>query len=117
MVGKRRSRFPEGAVPARNVSKGFAKSGGKGGINQAIQPQGTRNPTGRQSFGRSGGKGGGEFRDSRPRTRQPQRPTNPHDPKSKDPFARAGMAMGTNDTKIFGRAGMSMDLKKMRKMF
>jgi len=44
-------------------------------------------------------------------------PANPHDPKSKDPFMRSGMAMGTNDTKIFGRAGMSMDAKKMRKMF
>jgi len=51
------------------------------------------------------------------RGRQPQRPTNPHDPRSKDPFMRAGIGLGTNDTKIFTRAGMSMDLKKMRKMF
>jgi len=47
----------------------------------------------------------------------PPSPTNPHDPKSKDPFMRAGIGLGTNDTKIFTRAGMSMDLKKMRKMF
>ena len=116
MVGKRRPRFPEGmAVPARRRSKGFAKSGGKGGVPQAVSVSGNINPAGRQSFGRSGGKGGGEFKTSkRPRQRQPQ---NPHDPKSKDPFMRAGIGLGTNDTKIFGRAGMSMDLKKMRKMF
>ncbi len=41
----------------------------------------------------------------------------PQDPTSKDPFMRAGIGLGTNDTKIFTRAGMSMDLKKMRKMF
>lgn len=46
------------------------------------------------------------------RRRQPQRPTNPHDPKSKDPFARAGLAMGKNTTKIFKRAGMDMRLSK-----
>ena len=119
MVGNRRPRFPEGAVPARNRSKGFARSGGKGGVNQFIGVSGNTNPAGRQNFGRSGGKGGGSFKqgDQRPRQRQPQNPTNPHDPKSKDPFMRAGIGLGTNDTKIFTRAGMSMDLKKMRKMF
>jgi len=30
---------------------------------------------------------------------------------------RAGMGLGTNDTKIFRRAGMSMDAKRIRKMF
>jgi len=71
-----------------------ARSGGHGGVNQ------------KQGFLGSPAK--------RTRRRQRQdkfrsnRPTNPHDPKSKDPFARAGMAMGTNDTKIFKRAGMNM---------
>jgi len=111
MVGKRRTRFPEGAVPARTRSKGFASSGGRGGVNQAIQPSGNRNPTGRQNFGSSGRA---EFRDTRPRRRQPQ---NPHDPTSKDPFMRAGIGLGKNKTKIFSDAGMSMDMKKMRKLF
>ena len=51
------------------------------------------------------------------RRRQPQNPTNPHNPKSKDPFARAGITMGKNDTKIFSRAGINMDMKKMRRLF
>ncbi len=44
----------------------------------------------------------------------PKRPTNPHDPTSKDPFMRAGMGLGKNDTDIFSRAGISMNRKKMR---
>ena len=117
MVGKRRPRFQNRIRSA----KAFEKSGGKGGVTQQRDVFGNKNPTGRLSFGRSGSKGGGTFSSSRtdpfPRARQPQRPTNPHDPTSKDPFMRAGIGLGTNDTKIFTRAGMSMDLKKMRKMF
>jgi len=106
--------------------RGKQRSGGRGGVPQGLG-------SGREGEVRGGafdisappprGKGSGrnptELRGGTlfPRRRTPQRPTNPHDPRSKDPFARAGMAMGTNDTKIFGRAGMSMDLKKMRKMF
>jgi len=41
-----------------------------------------------------------------------KRPTNPHDPTSKDPFMRAGMSMGKNDTDIFSRAGISMNRKR-----
>jgi len=55
----------------------------------------------------SGGKGGGSFAEDFPRRRRPL-PNNPHDPTSKDPFMRAGLSMGTNKTKIFKRAGMSM---------
>ncbi len=46
-----------------------------------------------------------------PRGRAPQ---NPHDPTSKDPFMRAGMSMGSNDTDIFSRAGISMNRKRRK---
>jgi len=110
--------------------RGFQRSGGRSSIPQGLGSG--RNREERGGFqGAAGGapsfpprrKGSGrnptELRGGTifPRRRTPQRPTNPHDPKSKDPFMRAGMGLGTNDTKIFGRAGMSMDLKKMRKMF
>jgi len=110
MVGKRRPRFQTRTKPPSGVTSAQVR----GVFNN-------ENPQGRLNFGRSGGKGGGTFSSSPtdpfPRARQPQRPTNPHDPKSKDPFMRSGIGLGTNDTKIFTRAGMSMDLKKMRKMF
>jgi len=110
----------------RRGRRGAQRSGGRGGVPQGLgsggRGQGGQNPTLKEdqlSFpprgklsGRNPAKDLGF-----PRRRQPQRPTNPHDPRSKDPFMRAGIGLGTNDTKIFTRAGMSMDLKKMRKMF
>jgi len=111
MVGKRRARFNTATgLPSKN-SRGFAKSGGRGGIAQDRKQIGSvENPAGNRSFGRSGGKGGGSFKrgSDLPRARRPL-PTNPHDPMSKDPFMRAGIGLGRNKTKIFKRAGMSMD--------
>jgi len=66
---------------------------------------GRQNPVPAQQLDPIVGGRGRRFRARKPNRRVP---TNPHDPKSKDPFARAGMAMGTNDTKIFKRAGMNM---------
>jgi len=112
-----RNRFrPTGGTPA------FEKSGKHGGVPQKrfvdsrfLAPADVpRNPAGRP-------RAKPDPNDPRRRSRQDvfrsKRPTNPHDPRSKDPFMRAGIGLGTNDTKIFTRAGMSMDLKKMRKMF
>jgi len=56
-------------------------------------------------FGVSNPQGKTRAEPASPRRRAPQ---NPHDPTSKDPFMRAGLSMGTNKTKIFKRAGMSM---------
>jgi len=144
MVGNRRARFtrsradaPPSGRSAKNFprladgavqkgKRGKQRSGGRGGV-----PQGLGSGFGAEERGGGfdvsapppRGKGSGrnptELRGGTlfPRRRTPQRPTNPHDPKSKDPFMRAGIGLGTNDTKIFTRAGMSMDLKKMRKMF
>ncbi len=147
MVGNRRTRFavPEEGQPrtgrssqsqGKNISdigfdglrrgrRGFQRSGTRGGVPQGLgsggKGQGGMNATNQLS---SPQRGEGRRKTSGrnptqliPRRRQPQRPTNPHDPRSKDPFMRAGIGLGTNDTKIFTRAGMSMDLKKMRKMF
>ena len=92
MVGKRREKFNPTQRPQKRVRFAFAT-----------------NPAGKRSLGTSGGKGGGSFADPTatglPRRRQPQ---NPHDPTSKDPFIRAGIGMGTNNTKIFKRAGINM---------
>jgi len=124
MVGKRRERFFDrqtrlsisSSGRAGKVSKGVRgteRSGGRGGAAQGIGGGGMGARDLRHEFDeqprppRRGGVLGN-------RRRQPQ---NPHDPTSKDPFMRAGIGLGTNDTKIFTRAGMSMDLKKMRKMF
>ena len=106
MVSKRRPRFNTNRFIARK-NKGLERSGGKGGIPQVRLLSGKENPAGKFVH----------TQPTTPRRREPQRPTNPHDPTSKDPFARAGIGLGTNDTKIFTRAGMSMDIKKMRKMF
>jgi len=83
----------DGAV--RRGKRGFQRSRGRGGV-----------PAGVGSGSR--GQGRQDSISDPPRRRTPQRPTNPHDPKSKDPFMRAGLSMGTNKTKIFKRAGMSM---------
>ncbi len=111
--GKRRERFRTEPIklglnpPRTKAPRGFEKSGGKGGVQQFRKLRIEKNPAGKS----------GRRTPVDTRRRQPQRPTNPHNPKSKDPFMRAGIGLGTNDTKIFTRAGMSMDLKKMRKMF
>ena len=147
MVGNRRERFtrarsdsPPSGRSAKNFpniddgavqkgKRGRSISGGRGGFPQGLG-------SGRGQEARGGFQDGGGGRDHSPprakgsghnpteitgglfpRRRTPQRPTNPHDPRSKDPFMRAGMGLGTNDTKIFRRAGMSMDAKRIRKMF
>ena len=111
-LGRRRSGgrggIPQGLGSGRNrEERGGFHDGGVGGANTS--------PPRRRGSGRNPTeiRGGTVF----PRRRTPQRPTNPHDPRSKDPFMRAGMGLGTNDTKIFKRAGMSMDAKRIRKMF
>ena len=106
--------------------RGKQRSGGRGGVPQGLgsgrnleERGGGFDISAPPPRGRGSGRNPTELRGGTlfPRRRTPQRPTNPHDPTSKDPFMRAGIGLGTNDTKIFTRAGMSMDLKKMRKMF
>ncbi len=95
-------RFPPILGASGNL-RAREKSDGKGGTPQLRRKLRDLNPAGKTR--------------TQPRFPRRRAPQNPHDPKSKDPFMRAGIGLGTNDTKIFGRAGMSMDIKKMRKMF
>jgi len=78
----------------QDKSRGAEKSGGKGGISQQQTQTFDTNPAGKRRL--------------QPTTVRRRQPQNPHDPTSKDPFMRAGLSMGTNKTKIFKRAGMSM---------
>lgn len=74
------------------------KSGGRGGTPQLRRKLTDLNPAGKPR--------------TQPRFPRRRTPQNPHDPTSKDPFMRAGMAMGRNDTDIFSRAGISMNKKR-----
>ncbi len=95
----RRARFRIGGQegeqpsPSDSRSKGVARSGGKASVAQTRFR--TRQPFKTNVKGRELRK---TFVSPTSVAGANRRKTNPHDPKSKDPFMRAGIGLGKNDT-------------------